>query len=59
MSPTLKRDSFPPPQEEDEVEERGTWILLSAGVGWIMLASTIGYILVKHYNCVAEEDLDN
>ena len=48
-----------PPQEEDEVEERGTWILLSAGVGWIILASTIGYILVKHYNCVTEEDLDN
>ena len=50
---------LPPPQEEDEVGEEGTWILLSAGVGWIILASTIGYILVKHYNCVTEEDLDN
>ena len=49
-----------PPQEEDEVEERGTWILLSAGVGWIMLASTIGFILVKHYNnFVTEEELDD
>ena len=50
---------LPPPHEEDEVGEEGTWILLSAGIGWIILTSTIGYILVKHYNCVTEEDLDN
>ena len=49
-----------PPQEEDEIEEKGTWILVAAGVGWIMLASTMGFILVKHYNnFVTEEELDD
>ena len=49
-----------PPQEEDEIEEKGTWILLAAGVGWITLASTMGFILVKHYNnFVTEEELDD
>ena len=44
---------------ENEEEERGTWILLSAGIGWIALASSIGYIIVSKYNCVTEEDLDD
>ena len=49
-----------PPQEEDEIVEKGTWILVAAGVGWIMLASTMGFILVKHYNnYVTEEELDD
>ena len=49
-----------PPQEEDEIEEKGTWILVAAGVGWIMLASTMGFILVKHYsNFVTEEEIDD
>ena len=50
---------LPPPYNEDEEEERGTWILLSAGIGCIVLASSIGYIIVSKYNCVTEEDLDD
>ena len=50
---------LPPPYDENEEEERGTWILLSAGIGWIILASSIGYIIVSKYNCVTEEDLDD
>ena len=50
---------LPPPYDENEEEERGTWILLSAGIGWIVLASSIGYIIVSKYNCVTEEDLDD
>ena len=50
---------LPPPYDENEEEERGTWILLTAGIGWIILASSIGYIIVSKYNCVTEEDLDD
>ena len=50
---------LPPLYSENEEEERGTWILLSAGIGWIALASSIGYIIVSKYNCVTEEDLDD
>ena len=50
---------LPPPYNDDEEGEGGTWILLSAGIGWIILASSIGYILVTKYNCVTEEDLDD
>ena len=50
---------LPPPYNEDEEGEGGTWILLSAGIGWIILASSIGYIIVTKYNCITEEDLDD
>ena len=50
---------LPPPYDENEEEERGTWILLCAWIGWIILASSIGYIIVTKYNCVTEEDLDD
>ena len=50
---------LPPPYDENEEEERGTWILLSAGIGWIILASSIGYIIVSKTNCVTQEDLDD
>ena len=55
----FQKGFLPPPYDEDEEEERGTWILLSAGIGWIILASSIGYIIVTKYNCVTEEDLDD
>ena len=48
------------PQEEDEIIEKGTLILVAGGVGWITLDLTMGFILVKHYNnFVTEEELDN
>ena len=50
---------LPPPYNEDEEGERGTWILLSAGIRWIILASSIGYIIVSKYNFATQEDLDD
>ena len=48
------------PQEEDEIIEKGTLILVAGGVGWITLALTMGFILVKHYNnFVTEEEIDD
>ena len=56
---STQKGFLPPLYGENEEEERGTWILLSAGIGWIALASSIGYIIVSKYNCVTEEDLDD
>ena len=48
------------PQEEDEIIEKGTLILVAGGVGWITLALTMGFIMVKHYNnFVTEEEIDD
>ena len=56
---STQKGFLPPLYSENEEEERGTWILLSAGIGWIALVSSIGYIIFSKTNCVTQEDLDN
>ena len=45
--------------ENEEGEERGTWIILFTGIGWIVLVSSIGYIVLSKTNCATQEVLDN
>ena len=56
---STQKGFLPPLYGENEEEERGIWILLSAGIRWITLVSSIGYIIVLKYNCVTQEDLEN